>query len=399
MKHIWFLIFICFSLQACAASPSKSGSSDPGLLDQIMTATGDFVDDMTGSNLNPQEQFAKVWEEAYPRLDDLLAEKERHKDLPESKWFGEDQKSHQKEIDALLQEAVKILGLSAVSEDVQVIKNLENTISQKRRQMAEYQTKKISRPGKAKSYDDKIADLKGDIAENKTQIKQHKANIAQHMQKTGVYLSEAQLDVLMTSVVGDDVIAMSVVFDNVKQISNHLAQLMIDNGEDLEFARKHYGMYAVLLEVVITMQQNFIDRIVQNYLPKLEKIRTDNQRLQQKTQNMLMRETDALRRSNLQISIQAQKLTSNTLNLYRQQLTRQANQVLKAQGALKKDYDVALIRYQTVRISGELVTLIRASNQQFSSLANLQLPELVPFENMAMRAEFEKLTTELRQAE
>jgi len=58
--------------------------------------------------------FGRVWGQVLPTLEETLALEERHQELPESTWFGEDQESNREAIDELLDEAVSILSTSNV---------------------------------------------------------------------------------------------------------------------------------------------------------------------------------------------------------------------------------------------------------------------------------------------
>ena len=59
---------------------------------------------------------------------------------------------------------------------------------------------------------------------------------------------------------------------------------------------------------------------------------------------------------------------------------------------------VARNTYETVKLSGELVSLMRDSQQLLNALFNRQVPALRTFENLEMKREFEKLTAQLRDA-
>jgi hypothetical protein len=69
-----------------------------------------------------------------------------------------------------------------------------------------------------------------------------------------------------------------------------------------------------------------------------------------------------------------------------------------ARAELDKDIAAAWNTYETVRVSGELVGLVRSSQQLLEGLMNRQVPALRPFENLEMQREFQKLTEQLRQA-
>ena len=63
---------------------------------------------------------------------------------------------------------------------------------------------------------------------------------------------------------------------------------------------------------------------------------------------------------------------------------------------LAKDLAVARNTFETVKLSGDLLTVMRSSEQLFELLYELQVPELRPFENVEMQREFERLTDQLR---
>ena len=66
---------------------------------------------------------------------------------------------------------------------------------------------------------------------------------------------------------------------------------------------------------------------------------------------------------------------------------------------LETDIAAAWNTYETVRVSGELVGLVRSSRKLLDGLLNRQVPALRPFGNLEMRKEFEKLTAQLRAEE
>ena len=63
----------------------------------------------------------------------------------------------------------------------------------------------------------------------------------------------------------------------------------------------------------------------------------------------------------------------------------------------QRDLRVALNTYETVKVSGELVRLLRSSTQAFDDILNIQVPDLLVFQNRQMKQEFSALTTRLKQ--
>ena len=49
---------------------------------------------------------------------------------------------------------------------------------------------------------------------------------------------------------------MNVIFQNVKQVTQQLQELTQETNENLEFARKYYGMVVILNRIIVKMQES-----------------------------------------------------------------------------------------------------------------------------------------------
>ena len=76
---------------------------------------------------DPQANFARLWDGVLPTLEETLALQERQANLPENRWFGDDQASNQAEIDQLLDQAVAILSGSNTQDHLSLIHISEPT--------------------------------------------------------------------------------------------------------------------------------------------------------------------------------------------------------------------------------------------------------------------------------
>lgn len=63
---------------------------------------------------------------------------------------------------------------------------------------------------------------------------------------------------------------------------------------------------------------------------------------------------------------------------------------------LDPDLKTARNTYETVKVSSELVEMMKSGRSMFESVRNIQIPELRIFQNLEMKKEFEKLTLELK---
>lgn len=350
----------------------------------------------------PAPHFAEVWEQMLPRLNEALNLEDEKDHLPESAWLGRDRQDAQAEVDQLLDEAIGILGISDAETFRQDIQAIEGAIVERREMLVEFRQARITAPKDSlwkttvEDYDDKIAALKEEIAELEDHLDERQKAFAAHLQELGLDLDEQQLEFLFSTVVGDDIIRMGIAFDNVRQLTVQLENLVVESQEDLETARRYYGMYTVLLRVLNQMYSTLILDIEQRYIPDIERIMEKAQDLAAETRELMEQYPE--RGSILRNNLSAQNLTLQASDLYREYLKEQREEVVDSRRRLNDDLRIAHNTYETVKVSGELVHLVQTSRNLLNTLRRMQIPTLRGFENLEMKREFERLTLQLKEA-
>ena len=349
---------------------------------------------------DPQANFARLWDGVLPTLEETLALQERQANLPENRWFGDDQASNQAEIDQLLDQAVAILSGSNTQDHRQRIRVLQQEIANARQDLAEYRRQRVSAPSDSlvmktvADYDEAIADRQADIARYEADLATVKREFAAELRAMGLELSDDQLDFMLSTVVGDNLIDLGILFDNVKAITGQLERLVEESGEDLQSARRYYGLYVVLLKSLRQMHLQVEQAIANNYMPRIDAIAERARELSGQTQALLRQAPE--KREILVANLDAQRLTIEAAGVYRQYLDEQGRQITAARVALETDIATAWNTYETVRVSGELVGIVKASRKLLDGLISRQVPKPRPFRNLEMQREFEKLTEQLR---
>ena len=356
-------------------------------------------------NTTSTTEFTEVWENITPKLNEVLELEQQAETTADSVWLGlgTDKEDINQEINQLLDEAVEILSISNTNNIRQAIRAEYERIREMKQDIAKYHQAQITAPVDSTwqttvaDYDLKIKQLSELIEQSKTQITKLKAQFAQQLSNKGLSISTEQLDVLLSSVVGDDIIQSSIVYDNIKQISQQLMVLTEKSGEDINMSQRYYGMFTVLLKILLHMQENFINKIDNQYLPKIANIIIEVKNINVTTGNLLRSIHDKTHRKHLFANLQAQNLTLQTAELYKKHLITQRNKIVKAIRKTSQDLQIAQNTYKTVRIGGELINLLRSSNKSFQILLNIQVPDLLIFENKQMKHEFAILTQKLSQ--
>lgn len=394
---------VCCLLPLWLASvPISAGVVDDSLdtVDRWWDKTREYADSTVdrARRLWQEEgsEAAELWNRLLPGLDEVLREEERQRRLPESAWFGEDRESAQAGIDELLDEASSILvGDNRYRREAA---ELEQAMAENRQAISELKHRKMTAPADS-LWRKSVADINEEIAEREQVLREQAREIARlrgefagALRETGLDIDAGRLEFLMSTVVGDDVVDMTLAFEQVRDLTEQLEALIVESREDLATARRYYGMYTVLLKILDRMHGNLLAAIDERYLPRIGGIRERAEDLRSETRRLLAREPSKVLRANLQ----AQALTIEAADRYRDYLKQQRRQMADSRKRLGRDLAVAVNTYETVKVSGELVTLMKDSRNLLQTLFSLQVPPLRAFENLEMKQEFERLTSSLR---
>ncbi|MDX1604549.1 MAG: hypothetical protein R3202_00055 [Candidatus Competibacterales bacterium] len=344
----------------------------------------------------------ELWRELAPQLEQVLELQERHDELPRSAWFGPDQASNRVDIEALLDEAVTLLADSPGGDYRARIRELEAAIRATRDEIARARQDRIAAPEQAlwarttADYDRIIAEGEQRIARLQDRIAGVRREFAERLGDYGLQLDEAQLDFLLSTVTGDQLIDLGVAFDNVRVMVGQLEQLLVDSGENLAAARRYYGLYALLLETLVTLHRQVLATVA-DYRERIAGIENRTHDLIAESRRLAAQ--DERHRAVLAANVEAQRLTLESAAMYTDYLREQAAVVDQSRQRLEHDLAVARNTYETVRVSGDLVRLMRSGQQVLDALSLRQAPTLFTFRNLALKREFEQLTRRLQREE
>ncbi|MHC9034580.1 hypothetical protein ACYTTR_02525 [Cobetia marina] len=336
--------------------------------------------------------------------------------LPEEAWISRDQASARSDMDEMIEEAMQALDVPQLSTLRSTYRQVEDKIRESRREISELKEKRILAPDTEVStltrftptdtlreftastrgdYDLLIAAHEKNITAYQGELTTLEGKLAARLEEIGITLTPDQVQVWLSSVVGDDVLTMSVVFASIKSVAQQLAELTRDSGENLDYARRYYGMVVMLHRMIVTMQQDFITRVDDEVLPQLQGF-ADEAEATTRDARALIKQGGS--RESLENNIRANALTLKTINLYRSLVSEQRDRVKTSLTKSQRELAVATNTYRTVKLSAHVADLIRQGVKTFDTLAGLQVPVATSFENSAMREEFRKLTERMQQA-
>ena len=350
------------------------------------------------------EAVMSDWENLTGTLDEATVLREKQKRLPESSWLGADQQKTGAKIAKLLRRAQGILLSSETLKLADRSEEIKERLPRLYQRIEEYKNKRIGAPQKSynpfvktvKDCEETIAAAEKDVERLRDELAQIREAIAAELRGWGLKLTDAQADVLFSSVVGDSLLRNAVIFENVKGVTAQLTQLMAQNKDDTSIARKYYGMYVTLIDVLLDTQHGFVNKIDGEWRPQVRKI-------SEGAAASLKEARAALNRSDFsaaQKAIFRSNAASNemTVKAAEQYLKLLDNQKASVQNCIRSiERDLAANTYATVQHISDMNAVVQSSMQLFDMLAAMQLPEIQAFDSSGVRREFDEITRRLQQ--
>jgi hypothetical protein len=345
------------------------------------------------------------------KLDATLRLEKEYKAAPSGKWYaphrkvlGTDKPSIENDINELLNEAIELLGKSEALETKRIIQEKQLSIKLLNAKIGELNSQKLLAPEEVafwKIWKDTVSDIKEQIDYFKEhirilerEIQESKYDLIKDIEHVGISISADEADTLIYSITGDDEIKIIIVFNNIKKITKKLEMATVSQNENIDTAKKYYGMHTVLLKILLKLHGHYISKVRDNYIPKIDGIIKENAMLILNTQKYLAsasKEHKEIYNANLN----AQTLTANTAKLYKDYLMKNQSRIEDSKRKIEDEYKASKNTYDTVISAHTLIILMRESDNFYKSLSSLQVPQLIKFKNDEMRNEFKKLTLKL----
>jgi len=364
----------------------------------------------SAEQLEQDQETGQLLEKVLPTLESTVELVDRHDVLPEKTInpFDHDQASNQSSIDKLLDDAIEALEVAKVTEYRNQIRETQQEVRVSKRRIAEYKRKQFGAAPKSEltkfqrvtlvksreDYDDLIKEENEANEERARELVSLKAEFVKELKNIGLDIDDAGVDALLGAVSGDEFISMLTVFRNIKSITKQLQTLTDDSGESMDVAKRYYGMYVVLVQTMDRLQMTFVNEIETVHIPKLYEYSAKAQDNIDEANELI--ESGGGDAGVLEGNIESNRLTQTAAEIYIDYLRKSARVVSRENGQTKKNLATAQNTYKTVRLSGEVATLMRTGRQNFESLMQLELPKIRDFGNEAVKKEFSRMTLELR---
>jgi predicted nucleic acid-binding Zn-ribbon protein len=312
-------------------------------------------------------------------------------DAPAKSTFGKDKTYYQGKMAQTLQQVSQALNVSDINDLNSQIKALNDKIKVEEDKIASLREQAAFG---GKNAEEEIAKEEKKVDAYSNQIGAIKEKFRQDLAKIGIVLDDDQLDSLLSSVIADDFISMSVIFSNIGIVTTKLGELMQNGNEDLSYAKKYYGMYMLLLETLDAIQTDFINKIENRYIPAVNRIKHDaNLNIVEAREGISSKRGDE---DTLTRNISSNQLTMKAADLYLKQLNQQKNSIKARNQQIKKDIFAAQNTLKTVDTSYQMYGMMKKSLTEFDEVAKLAPPEYIVFDNTQVKEAFEKMTATIK---
>ena len=318
------------------------------------------------------------------------------KDLPVKRTFGNDQTKAQKKINKLYDEVFEIMTDNKVSHYQKQLERIKATKENLIAEKAELQAKigLTFEEAEIVSIENDIVSIELQIESQDAKREEVLAEVHDRLNQYGSDIPFERVESMLNRVDSDDLIGMTTIFPVLAEFSKHLGNVA-STSNDLVTSKKYYALYVSVLDIQMFIQKQYENRLSHRYIPQLNKMKEDTQKLINETSRMKSKAPTHMK-AVYESNLQNQVMTRKVINLYTKVLQGNLNKTKKARSMVKQSYDLAQNTLDTVSISLDVSMLIKSNEGLFSAVMELSMPEMVTFQNSAMETEFNKLTAQLK---
>jgi hypothetical protein len=246
------------------------------------------------------------------------------------------------------------------------------------------------------SIDGTIADREARIKSNQDEIGRIKQEIKTALGQSGIDIADTQLDLLLDSVLGGDMIKLVTAFQAARGIDDRLSELLSQSNENVKAARRYFAMHAALFAMMIHAHDTLIEKIDTQYMAKLRTILKDVRKARDDSSRLLAGRNRPDQKRALEANVASQDFAEKVASFYRDYLDTQRRQLAEARDRTARDLAIADNTYETVEASFQLHLLMEDARTSFEAIQKLEAPGFDQvFKNDQLRREFETLTRRL----
>ena len=335
-------------------------------------------------------------------VEKIINLKDKEEEASSFKIIGKSKKDYRIEIDKVLSEIEGILFDGQVVNYSEKIRKVREKIVSLESQKVIFNEDLVFASDKKKFLGSSKDEIKNELKEidrvinnSYILIDELEYDLKKKLSFLGIEVTREQIRIMTTRVDGDELAKSFAIFDVTKQISTTLGELVKKNSFSASTTVKYYGTYVILTEILAFSQREYIRKIEEVYRPAILKIEDDVDSSIDFAKKSIKSAKSGSSKNILQENIKSNKFTLKVLKQYDKILEKQKESLERASKITKEQISVAYSTYDTAANSANLISLINETEDSFSKILDMQLPEIIPFENTELEMKFQEVSGQI----
>ena len=263
-----------------------------------------------------------VWDDLVDIFDEIIILKSEKNDAPSISLFGKSKKDYDEKIELIFQTVASLINDPELENDRKTLQILKNKILKSQEESSNLSAKSILASGKERKELESLANkYKKESQEYKNSKVDLIRGVRVRLKLYGLNLNKDQVEVLLSRVDAGDIIGMTTSFSVIAELTKQFSDATIASGENLQVAKKYYGMHVILLELQMHIQKNYINRLRNVYLVSANDIRVENKLLIDET-SKLIDDAEGTYLNIYKNNLGSKKYTLEVLSLYEEILRK-----------------------------------------------------------------------------
>ncbi len=218
------------------------------------------------------------------------------------------------------------------------------------------------------------------------------------LEARGINLSKAQIDFLLSTAEGEDIVSIMACADMIKQIYHRMSSQLEDGNVNPELSKSFAGFHMMCCRLYLEAIDRALIKIEKTYLPRIGVIQNKSTKYiikaEQKIEHPKIENSQKERLKN-NISINHQII--EVAKFYLKHLNKRAKDLLELKEKAQLNYEISLNTFLTMKIGADLTEVLKASETDLASIFEFETPSLPVFDNNDFGDQFISVTKQLRQ--
>lgn len=351
---------------------------------------------------NASPAFEDMWEDSIPLMNEGMEIVASGKDL-DDRSLGELVTFRKPKFERIVQECFEVLAQSPVLDLLEEQRKLQDKIAAKRAKIVELQSKSITAPEEhwnplastKASIKGDIEDINADIAELQAGFEKEKDAVFQQILAHESGVTRNQLDALFKFANGEDTASVMAVAQNLREMQLNIEKSVSEQDSGLGLLQMYTGVYMMCHQVYMYALEEAARAIDETYAVKLDALRKESRSLLDDALK-LRRGASKSNAQHLDANIKRNRRVLEVIDIYESYLKKQKRHFESIYKSTKESFAVAMNTYHTVKLSTDLLGMMRASEDNFALLFDFKMPELSLMYDERLSLEFEEVTSRLK---